>query len=388
MIDADSGGTNGRADLRRAASILVVDDEMSVCRALSRLLTDAGYRVTTCIDGALALDVARSTHPDVILLDLRMPNFNGWQFRLAQKQDPSIGGVPVIIISVDYSPQAAVIDAEAYLSKPFKMPDLIETLERVLRIRKRCVLAAEEVEIERLSSVGALAAGVAHEINNPLAFVLGNLEMSMRGLSILAEDAHRGDLESVDAGIAKLQNMLEHGVVGAKRIRNIVRHLSQLVRDAEAPLCPLDVVPVLHGALALARQHLDARARVVVATEPVPPVLANEAKLTHAFLNLLLNAAQAILEGNPEQHVVRVRVCSGDVASVRIEIADTGVGIAPEIRGRIFEPFVTTKPVGSGMGLGLTICHRIITDLGGRITVESEPKCGSVFHIELPAAQT
>jgi CheY-like chemotaxis protein len=149
----------------------------------------------------------------------------------------------------------------------------------------------------------------------------------------------------------------------------------------------VDVVPVLRSALGVAANALRHRAQVEVALAPVPPVLASEHRLGQVFLNLLVNAAQAIPDGHPAGNRVRVVADAADDGRVRVEISDTGSGIPPEILPRIFDPFFTTKPVGVGTGLGLAICHGIVTALGGGIEVESEVGEGATFRVTLPIAR-
>ncbi len=226
---------------------------------------------------------------------------------------------------------------------------------------------------DRMASIGTLAAGVAHEINNPLAFVLANLEFAIREL-------RRSDTEH------EVVAALEEAREGGTRVREIVRDLKTFSRADDAAREPLDVGRVLRSALSLASSEIRARARLEVQVGHTPPVLASEHRLGQVLLNLLINAAQSIPEGEPSRHLVRASTGVLPDGRVRVSIADDGSGIPPEVRGRIFDPFFTTKPIGVGTGLGLSICHGIVVSLGGEITVESEVGRGSTFHVLLPAA--
>ena len=226
---------------------------------------------------------------------------------------------------------------------------------------------------DRLASVGTLAAGVAHEINNPMAFVLANLEYAV------------GELRRT--GVAReVLTALEEAREGGARVREIVRDLKVFSRADDSSRERLDVGRVLHSAISLAANELRARAHLEVEIEPTVPVLGSEHRLGQVFLNLLINAAQAIPEGQVARHFVRAKASMHPDGRVRVEISDNGVGIPPEVRARIFDPFFTTKPVGVGTGLGLSICHGIVASLGGEITVDGEPGQGSTFRVLLPAA--
>jgi signal transduction histidine kinase/ActR/RegA family two-component response regulator len=225
---------------------------------------------------------------------------------------------------------------------------------------------------DRLASVGTLAAGVAHEINNPLAYVSANLSFLSRELP-------------GNAANEKLRDALRDAREGVRRVEQIVRDIKTFSRSDEQSR-PTDVTAVLRSALNISRRELTPKAKLSEEYQPnLPSVLASEARLGQVFLNLLLNAAQAIPEGAAEQHQIRVRVRrSGE--RIEVSIRDTGGGIPKEILGRIFDPFFTTKPVGVGTGLGLSICHSIVTSMGGELQVESEPGAGSTFRVLLPSS--
>jgi signal transduction histidine kinase/CheY-like chemotaxis protein len=232
---------------------------------------------------------------------------------------------------------------------------------------------------ERLATVGTLAVGVAHEINNPLTFVLGNLQLAARQLLKPFES----EPERVDATLKYLTNARE----GAERIQNIVRDLDTFSHPDECPPGPIDVRQVLELSVRMAQGELRHRARLVREYGPVPDVLADGSRLGQVFLNLLVNAAQAIPEGNADRHEIRLRTWAEE-HTVCVEVRDTGQGIPAELLGRIFDPFFTTKAVGKGTGLGLSISHGLVTALGGELSVESEPGQGSVFRVRLPVAPT
>jgi signal transduction histidine kinase len=237
---------------------------------------------------------------------------------------------------------------------------------------------------ERMVSVGTLAAGVGHEINNPLAFVLSNQEFVEQCVrtAVEATAAKRGD-DALSA-LRAIAEPLKDARAGARRVAEIVADLKTLSRTGEDADGSVDLCAVLETCLRMSNNELRHRARVVCDLAPVPPVGGNEGRLVQVFLNILLNAAQAMPEGAAANNEVRVATRTDAKGRAVVEIADTGRGIPKEALPRIFEPFFTTKPVGKGTGLGLSICHTIVTALGGEIEVESDVGKGSVFRIVLP----
>jgi len=226
---------------------------------------------------------------------------------------------------------------------------------------------------DRLSSLGTLAAGVAHEINNPLTYVMLHLDALKTGIS-------RGDT-------ARAFEHIESAAEGAQRVARIVRDLSVFSRSEQETKQPIDVRKPIGIAINTASHELKHRARIVQDLIDVPPVLASEGRVAQIVLNLLLNAAHAIREGHPDSNEVRITTRSV-AGEVHIAVRDTGCGISEEHHKRLFEPFFTTKPVGEGSGLGLAICHGLVAALGGRIDVESEPGRGSTFTMIVPAAES
>jgi PAS domain S-box-containing protein len=247
-------------------------------------------------------------------------------------------------------------------------------------ITERKHLQARLVMADRLASVGTLGAGVAHEINNPLAYMLVNLHLVRAGLERLRAVAPPGTLES-------MQQLVQETTEGAERIASIVQDLKTFARgEQDCRLGPVDVRRAVELACKMADNMLRHRARLVMELDTVPGVQANESRLCQVFLNLLLNAAQAIPEGEPaERHRITVRLRPCAPSQVVVEVQDTGVGMTPEVLSRVFDPFFTTKPVGEGTGLGLSICHGIVESMGGAISAESTPGQGSTFRVVLRA---
>ncbi|MEW5853023.1 MAG: ATP-binding protein [Myxococcota bacterium] len=237
------------------------------------------------------------------------------------------------------------------------------------------------IESERLASVGTLAAGVAHEINNPLSAVIANLDIGI-------EDLQRAERTGNHAQAwPTVMGALGDAKECADRIRFIVRDLRVFSRADEDLRQPIDVHRVLDSCTRMAWNEVRHRARLEKEYRAaIPTVHANEARLGQVFLNLLVNAAQAIPEGHADEHCIWVRTSNPNDSACSVEIEDTGGGIPAEVMERLFTPFVTTKPAAVGTGLGLSICHRIVQSLGGLIWAENVGR-GTRFTVLLPMSQ-
>jgi PAS domain S-box-containing protein len=233
---------------------------------------------------------------------------------------------------------------------------------------------------DRMASIGALAAGVAHEINNPLTTVVANLELAARDVGRLAKKF------SASEDVEELESEIRDAREGAERVREIVRDLRIFSRSEEERRGPVDVHRVLDSSLRMATNETRHRAQVVKDYGEVPPVLANESRLGQVFVNLIVNAAQAIQEGHADSNEIRIRTRVAGAERVVVEIADTGHGMSPDVLKRLFTPFFTTKEIGVGTGLGLAISHRIIATMGGDMEVESVEGKGTTFRLTLPVA--
>jgi PAS domain S-box-containing protein len=257
-------------------------------------------------------------------------------------------------------------------------------------VTERNEIQAQLLRSDRMAALGTLAAGVAHEINNPLTYLLVNVEHVLRRLRALAASNDPvEELESEQGGrsLASWVQSLAQAIEGANRVRQIVRDLMTFSQGNVEHRGLVDVRGVVESAIQMAWHEVRHRARLVKVLQEVPPVEANEARLGQVFLNLLVNAAQAIPEGDANNHVVKVATRADEQGRVVVEVTDTGKGIPKEALPRIFDPFFTTKQAGSGMGLGLSISHGTVKSLGGELKVESHPGRGTTFRVVLPAAK-
>jgi two-component system cell cycle sensor histidine kinase/response regulator CckA len=378
-IDGRTPGRQPRQPTR--GQILVVEDDRSIRDVLRGILEDEGYSVAMAADGRQALERLRSSAaPDVIVLDLRMPVMDGWQFRAAQKTDPAVAGIPVLAISADGSAKAAAIDAAAYLRKPLSSDALLGAISRIMVEVERERLLGKLEEAERFAALGRLAASVGHEINNPLAYVSMNVDLATSQVTRLLEGNDR-TLEDV----ADLPTLLTECRIGLDRIRDIVKDLQRLSRRSELNREAFSLNGLVDESLTMARNHVEHRAAVHKSYGDLPIIVGDRSALGQVVLNLILNAAQALPAGRADANALTITT-SADRGTVTVEIADTGAGIPAHVLPHIFDPFFTTKEVGEGTGLGLAVSCRIVADHGGRIDVDSQVGRGSSFRVVLPVA--
>ena len=263
--------------------------------------------------------------------------------------------------------------------RPLRLPDGslrftagVRDLSETLAMQTRLALA------DRMMSVGTLAAGAAHEINNPLAYITMNLEYVLEGERQRAAQPREG------APASEVVLALEQALDGARRIQAIVRDLRTFARAEPGPDAGVELHRALETALRVTGNETRHRAGVVQRFGERCVVRGDEARLCQVFSNLLLNAAQAIPPGAVAGNTIEV-VTSRHGDDVRVQISDTGEGIAPEHLHRVFDPFFTTRLPGHGLGLGLSICHAIVTGLGGHIEISPCPGGGTIVTVTLPA---
>jgi len=351
---------------------------------LLELLRERNYEVTAVASAEEALQAHLQQTFQLMLVDWTLPGMSGLDLCRRVRSTPGGEEVVILVITGRNRPQDLneVLDSGAsdYLSKPVD-PEILGTrlliAERTIEDAARRAAEREDMEsrlafADRMASVGTLAAGVAHELNNPLMYVLSNLYLT------------REEINSSEQAEARQQ--LDEAIHGAVRMQNIVRDLKTFSRIDDEQRGNVNVQNVLESSINMCWNEIRHRATLERDFDEIPLVDVNESRLGQVFLNLLINAVQAMPEQRMRGNRITVRTHTGDEGSAVIEISDNGSGIDPDSLSRVFEPFFTTKDVSKGTGLGLSICRNIIRGVGGTIEAESELGRGTTLVVRLPAS--
>ena len=264
---------------------------------------------------------------------------------------------------------------------PLVDPEGLRVFARDVTARKQ--MEAQLVRADRLSALGSLAAAVGHEMGNPLAYMVANLCFAREELERMAQELGGREPEACGQ-LGEVVEALAEAAEGADRLKVIVQDVRLLTRSPPSHRAPVEVVPVLENALSLVRGELRHRARLEKDFRPVPSVEADEARLGQVFVNLLLNALQAMGEQDAARNVLRVATYTSERGEAVVEVGDTGVGLAPEVLARLFEPFFSTRLTSTG--LGLSVSHAIVTGLGGTLRADSREGGGTTLTVVLPPA--
>ncbi|TSK06926.1 MAG: response regulator [Geobacter sp.] len=417
----------------KTAMILIVDDTPANLQLLESILKEKGYEVRGAINGPMALKAARLQPPDLVMLDINMPEMNGFEVCRALKGAPALASIPVIFVSaaVETADKLRAFDEGGvdYVTKPFQAQEVLARVETHLELsRVRGELQRQNAELartpehltraqvhlvqsEKMAALGLLTAGVAHELNNPLNFIAASVQGLKKTVAPIDElmalcqalpggvcDEVIGRIETWcrDNELGELREsmneLVNNACYGANRAAEIVSSLRIFSRMDEAERKSVNLHECLDAALLLLNGSYKERIRIERYYGELPPWLCQPGRLNQVFMNLLGNAVDAILAkpaaGDDSIRVsTRMEEREGQHCAV-VEIADSGVGMTDAVLKHLFEPFFTTKDVGKGVGLGLSISHGIVRDHQGVIEVESRAGQGSAFRVILPQLET
>lgn len=388
--------------------ILIIDDNAVIHRLLTSMLAKAHYDVRDAFDGQSGLKLAREAKPNVILLDVTMPEMDGFDVVRHLKTDPVTCDIPVIFLSSRTDSADRVrglqLGAADYVSKPVDQAELIVRIRTQIRLRRQEEALREYsqnlermveertrqlIHSDRLVSLGKLSADIAHEINNPTTYITGNIK-TLRTFwdkaSGYLETHPQAETDPTIGYILKeLPGILDSIHHGASRITGIIHGLRTFSRNDAPTKAQTPVRTCLSEALELTQNRLKHRVRVEQhIEEDLPDVWANAQQLVQVFVNLIVNAADAIGDGNG---LLTINGRVDSMGRVELTFSDSGPGMTSDVMTKVFDPFFTTKPVGEGTGLGLSISHGIITDHQGTIDVTSRLGQGSIFVVTLPSAE-
>jgi signal transduction histidine kinase len=376
--------------------VLIADDEPDMRRFLHSQLEE-DYEVMEAVDGLMATEKAEQFLPDIILLDLMMPHKDGLQVCKELREIPSTAGIPIILLTARADEEAKFdalqIGANDFLAKPFssielqaRVKNLVERnhyQRRITKQNKDLTAAIEQiketemqlVQSEKLSSLGRLSAGIIHEINNPLNFTMTAL-FTLRNKARHFPQEMRPEYEEI-------LNDIEEGL---KRVRNIVSDLRTFTHPGGGPGELVDTVESTNAALRFLSGEWKDRVTIERQIPAGHVVWSNRNKLIHVLINLLQNSIDALQEKKFTAGETPTVTISGHVNGTRsyLVIRDNGPGIDPKVVDKIFDPFFTTKEIGKGMGLGLSICYRIVHGYGGNMTVQSERGSYCMFTLDFP----
>ena len=409
--------------------ILVADDNTDM-RELVSFILGKDFRVRSARNGREALDFVQDFLPDLVVSDIMMPEMSGIELCAAIKSDERLAQVPVMLVSSkaesEMKIQGLEHGADDYVTKPFHPRELLararshaalhrarrdlaaqnEALSKALDDLQRA--EAQIIQSERLAAVGEIAAGIAHEVNNPVNYALNaarSLTASISEVSSIAEHAAAlewQDLAVLEREIAKLREEVEQA--GGPQLAESISELTEIVtnglertrklvgdlRDFAVPARPsddldIDLVESIDSALLLVRPEIERAGTRIdwIPPDDLPNIAGHPTEISQVVLNLVKNAAESI--GAARGRIMLSTRVDRDFVVLKVE--DDGPGIPDEALSRVFEPFFTTKSAGEGTGLGLAVCRKIVDAHGGKLTASNSPASGAIFELALPIAQ-
>lgn len=396
-------------------SILIVDDIPTNIKILFEILNHYGFRVSVAKSGQSALEKIKESLPNLILLDVMMPGMDGFETCHRLKADPKTKDIPIIFMTALSDTVNKIkglkLGAVDYITKPFETEEVLARINVHLELQQTQMKLAQE---EKMSSLGQLVAGIAHEINNPVNFIYGNLIHAQNYITHLLEllslyENHTNQVipeikaysDEIDLDFIKqdLPQLLSSMAIGTERVEKIVRSLRLFSRLDNTTFQLFDIHEGIDSTLMILSHRLKATPKrpainIVKNYEKSALVECYSGQINQVFMNLLANAIDAIEESILNHQIPDIPTISihttvlDDKKAVLIEIADNGIGISEEAQQKMFEQFFTTKPIGKGTGLGLAIAHEIIVEKHqGTLEVKSSPGEGAKFIITMPIQQ-
>lgn len=401
--------------------ILVVDDENSFLTFTSRILQQQGYECFKAIDSSEALEQLKSNTIDLCLLDVKMPGKTGdVLLKEIKRIYPEVAVIMATGVStLEMAHKCSALGADEYLVKPFEPERLLISVQNVLdrrrllqenifyrtKLENKLSEQAEKlrasqsllVQQEKLAAIGQLAAGIAHEINNPLGFVSSNLNTLQKYIGKIADyknaidelssnpltELHQELLDlkrknKLDSLLEDLPDLITESIEGTEKIKIIVQSLKTFSRTDNDKKVVLDVNECLESAITVVWNEIKYNSKLERNFSELPPIMGYPQQLAQVFMNLLVNASHAI----ESKGMIKAKTWAEDDQLI-VTISDNGCGIADKDLCKIFDPFFTTKPPGKGTGLGMSIASDIVRKHDGRIEVESVVGKGTTFTVKL-----
>ncbi|NQS98118.1 MAG: response regulator [candidate division Zixibacteria bacterium] len=391
-------------DIGQFKPILVIDDEPVIRQMVGLILEEEGYEMVPAEDGVKGLELFKEVKPQIVITDIRMPGLDGTEvLARIKKMNPE---TEVIVITghgeINLAIKALQMDASDFIQKPFGFEALSVAVWRAHeKIKVRETLAQTQVQLmhaEKLASLGQLAAGVAHEVNNPIGFVSSNLGTLKKYVEKINRVFELSDsiLKGADSSVYKeyqrikrehkadfilsdIVSIVDESTEGVERVRLIVQDLKEFSHIDIKKLTLYNINDGVNSTLNIISSEIKNRCKVEKYLGDIPSILCYPQQINQVLMNLLLNSAQAIAN----EGVITIHTYSED-EGIGLKISDSGVGIPQEIIDKIFDPFFTTKDIGEGSGLGLHIVYNIVNTHGGRIDVKSKAGEGTTFTLFFP----